>query len=314
MRARYKAGFFVLYLLAVVFLLYSLAHGHTLAILDPKGVIAQKQRDLMLMATGLMLIVVLPVLVLTALIAWRYRAGNTKAAYTPDFDHHAGLEFIWWGVPFVIIMALSVIAWQSSHQLDPFKPLSASAKPLTVEVVALQWKWLFIYPAQHIATVNYLQIPENTPISFNITADAPMNSFWIPQLGGQVYAMAGMSTQLHLMAGGSGTYQGVSANLSGAGFADMRFTVKSTSKADFDQWVGLVQQSRNQLGFAAYNALAKPATEKSVLYYSNAEPELYDDIVMKFMMPMPLPTADRKVKTKSSPAPTPTPGVSGVKK
>jgi cytochrome o ubiquinol oxidase subunit 2 len=308
-RAQYKAGFFVLYIVAAVFLLYLLAHGHTWAVLDPKGVIAQKQRDLMVIATGLMLIVVLPVFVLTALIAWRYRASNTKAGYTPDFDHHTGLEFVWWALPFAIIMILSVIAWQSSHQLDPYKPLNASAKPLTIEVVALQWKWLFIYPAQHIATVNYLQIPENTPISFNITADAPMNSFWVPQLGGQVYAMAGMSTQLHLMASGTGTYTGVSANLSGNGFADMHFKVKSTSKTDFDQWVGLVQQSRNQLGFAAYNTLAKPGSQNSVLYYSNAEPELYDDIVMKFMMPMPMPTTDRHKAT-----PTPTPGVSGVKR
>lgn len=306
MKAGYKLGFAVLYFAAAVWLSYLLVHGHTVAILQPRGTIADQQRHLMVVATLLMLIVVVPVFVLTAAIAWRYRATNHKAAYAPDFDHHAGLEFVWWALPLAIILALSVIAWQSSHRLDPFKPLSSKTKPLTIEVVALQWKWLFIYPEQRIATVNYLQIPENTPISFIITADAPMNSFWIPQLGGQVYAMPGMSTQLHLEAGGTGTYEGSSANLSGAGFADMRFSVRSTSQADFDQWVNLVQQSRNQLGFAAYNSLARPATQKSVLYYSNPEPELYDDIVMKFMMPMPMPTKDRPA---TKPTPTPTPGV-----
>lgn len=304
MKGVYKALFGLLYAAGVIFILWTLVHGHTVDVLMPRGIVASQERSLMIMAALLMLVVVIPVFVLTAAIAWRYRASNTKAAYRPDFDHHVGLELLWWAIPLAIIGTLSVVAWQSSHKLDPYRPLSSGVKPLTVEVVALQWKWLFIYPDQHIATVNYLQIPVNTPVDFQITADAPMNSFWIPQLGGQVYAMPGMNTQLHLEAGSPGTFQGSSANISGAGFASMHFETKATSRSDFDQWVNLVQQSKNQLGFAEYNTLAKPNTLPAPEYYSWAEPALFADIINKFMAPVPMP-AHSRYPSKATPAPTP---------
>src|SRR5476649_775967 len=179
---------------------------HTIAVLSPKGQIADKERHLIILATLLMLIVVVPVYVMMFVIAWKYREGNTKARYTPDWDHSNGLEFLWWAIPMAIIAVLSVITFKSSHELDPFKALSSTKPPITIQVVALQWKWLFIYPNQNIASVNYFRMPANTPVDFEITADSPMNSFWIPQLGGQIYAMPGMSTELHLMADGVGKY------------------------------------------------------------------------------------------------------------
>ncbi len=219
-----------------------LASGNHFAVLDAKGSIAAQQRDLMLIATGLMLLIVVPVFALTIHIAWTYRAGNDKAEYRPDWDSNRKLEAIWWGFPALIILGLSVIIWNSSHSLDPYRPIASDTRPLKVQVVALQWKWLFIYPEQDIASVNYLRLPEDVPVSFELTADAPMNSFWIPQLGGQVYAMSGMATRLHLIANEQGTFQGSSANLSGEGFAAMRFVTEATSTGEFNDWVRTVQR------------------------------------------------------------------------
>jgi len=261
------------------------AHSHTLAILDPKGIVALKERNLIYIATALMLIVVIPVFVMTFYIAWRYRAENTEATYMPEWDNNVFAEIVWWGLPCAIILILSVITWNSSHQLDPFRKLDSSVKPMTVQVVALQWRWLFIYPEQHIASVNLLQFPAGTPINFQITSDAPMNSFWIPQLGGQIYAMAGMNTQLSLMADTPGTYTGTSANLSGAGFANMNFTVKSLSQADFDRWVAQVQSLPSPLTSDTYAKLAQPSLDRTVITYGSSDQNLYNDIMMKFMEP-----------------------------
>lgn len=282
-----KLGGAVLGLLGLGLVIFLALHGSDLVLLNPKGVVAAQERSLMVTAAALMLLVVVPVLLLTLGIAWRYRAGNTKATYTPNFDHHGVLEAVWWAIPGAIILALAAITWTSSHQLDPFRALDSSAKPLTVQVVALQWKWLFIYPDQGVASLNELEIPERTPVNFVITSDAPMNSFWIPQLGGQIYAMAGMSSQLHLMADSTGTYQGSSANISGKGFAGMHFTTKSVSQQDFDQWVAMAQHSPQHLGTAEYIALAKPSQNNSPIIYSQVESGLYDDIVMKYMSPSP---------------------------
>jgi cytochrome o ubiquinol oxidase subunit 2 len=291
MSKKYKPILAALFAIGVVVLAVNFLRTHHLAVLTPKGLIATQERHLMITATLLMLIVVIPVFVMTAAIAWRYREGNKNAKYTPDWDHHFGAEFTWWAIPSVIIAILAVITWQSSHQLDPFKPLAGSTKPLNVQVVALQWKWLFIYPDQHIATVNYLQLPEATPINFEITADAPMNSFWIPQLGGQIYAMAGMSTQMHLIADQTGTFEGVSANLSGRGFAGMKFQAKATTMADFNTWVDSVKKSQNKLDLTAYNHLAAPSVNNPRLSFSQPDEDLYDGIMMKYMMPMSLPTS-----------------------
>ncbi len=257
----------------------------TLVLLDPKGTIALQQRDIMLTATVLMLTVVIPVLILTAVIAWRYRASNTKARYLPNWDHNKMEEFVWWGVPTIIIGILAVITWQSSHVLDPFRPLASPKNTLVIRVIALDWKWLFLYPEQNIATVNFIQIPEDRPIRFEITADAPMNSFWIPQLAGQIYAMAGMVTQLHIEANEPGDYAGASANFSGAGFAGMKFTVRASSEKEFDQWVQSVQTGSAVLDRDTYGSLMEPSVEEPARFYAGTEPGLFEYVLDKFTKP-----------------------------
>lgn len=258
-----------------------------IAVLNPAGEVASKERDLITTATILSLIICLPVFVLTFFIVWRYREGNHKSTYQPEWDHSRLLESIWWGVPCIIILILGVITWRSSHELDPFKPLTSSNQPITIQVVALEWRWLFIYPDQDIATVNYVQFPEDTPINFRITADAPMNSFWIPQLGGQIYAMAGMETKLHLMADKPGVYDGLSANLSGDGFASMRFKAEATSRASFDDWVADTKKLPRTLTKLGYIELAKPNTDGGRILYSSREKDLYDTVIKQFTTPLP---------------------------
>lgn len=260
-------------------------HDLPIAVLNPKGAIAAEQRELMIIATLLMLVVVIPVFILTFMIAWKYRAGNTKAKYTPNWDHSKLLESLWWGIPFLIIAVLSVIIWFSTHKLDPYKPLQSVKDPVTVQVVALQWKWLFLYPEHGIATVNYVQFPEDTPINFELTADAPMNSFWIPQLGGQVYAMAGMTTKLHLITDETGEFRGSSANLSGEGFSGMKFIAEATTEADFNTWVSAAQRSKDELNLDAYVKLTQPTKSHPKTLYSMSSHGLYDTIIMKYMAP-----------------------------
>lgn len=256
-----------------------------IAVLQPKGQIADKQFRLIIVSTLLMLIVVLPVFWLTFWIAWKYRESNTKARYTPDWDHHPVLESIWWGLPCAIILVLAVVAWKSSHELDQSRPIYSSVMPLKVQVVAMDWKWLFIYPDHGIATVNYFEFPANRPVDFQITSDAPMNSFWIPSLGGQIYAMAGMSTQLHLIASLTGSYAGSSANLSGQGFAGMKFKAVSVSDIDFNDWVGQVSQSVGKLDMSSYYKLAAPSQDNPPANYAVTDPNVYDKVIMKYMAP-----------------------------
>ena len=252
-------------------------------LLDPKGPVGHDEKSLILTAFALMLLVVVPVIVMTIAFAWRYRASNTKATYKPKWSHSTTLEAIVWSVPLIIVAILSVITWKSSHDLDPYKPLASDNKPLTVEVVSLDWKWLFIYPEQHIATVNQLVIPTNVPVSFKITSGSVMNSFFIPQLGGQIYAMAGMTTHLHLMANEPGTYDGISANYSGGGFSDMKFkAIAKPSIADFNAWVQQVKAGNKTLDFAGYQKLAKPSENQPVEYFAATPSDLYEKIVGSF--------------------------------
>jgi len=259
--------------------------GH-IAIFEPAGTVAAKERNLMIFTLLLSVIVVVPVFAMTFFIVWRYRADAAEEKgreYKPNWDRNRVVESIWWGIPCIIIVILAIVTWRSTHELDPYKALNSSKKPLNVQVVALQWKWLFIYPEQNIATVNYLQIPEDTPINFKITSDAPMNSFWIPRLGGQVYAMEGMTSELHLMANEPGMYTGSSANLSGKGFAGMDFTVRSSTERDFSHWVETAKQTRHYLTMDEYDKLAKPSEHNPHYYYGSVAPKLYDTIVNKFM-------------------------------
>ncbi|MCF6775964.1 ubiquinol oxidase subunit II [Thiotrichales bacterium 19X7-9] len=253
----------------------------------PKGAIAAEEKELFIIATLLMLIVVIPVIVLTLLIAWRYRASNKKATYKPKWAHSTILEVVWWTIPCIIIIILAVITWVTTHKLDPYRTLVTKdkEKPLVIQVISLDWKWLFIYPEQNIATVNYLQIPTNRQVAFRITADAPMSSFIIPQLGGQIYAMAGMQTQLHLIADHPGVYRGFNANYTGKGFAGMHFNAKATSESQFNQWISQVKHSGNTLTEKKYMQLVNPTINAPIQYYSSVSPNLYHEILMKFMMP-----------------------------
>jgi cytochrome o ubiquinol oxidase subunit 2 len=260
--------------------------GCKAALLDPKGIIANAEMHLLIDAVLLMLIVVIPVIILTGVIAWKYRAGNTKAKYTPDWSHSTLLEIIWWTIPCIIIAILATITWVSSHQLDPYRPLAVKTKPLIIQVVALNWKWLFIYPDQHVATVNFVQFPVNIPVRFLITADAPMNSFQIPQIAGQIYAMSGMQTKLNVMADTIGDYRGLSTNYSGEGFSNMYFTARVSTQRDFDKWVKQVQKSPQKLSMNAYNQLAQPSEDVPPEYFSGVTDGLYNTVIMKYMMPM----------------------------
>ena len=268
----------VLLVLATLFL-----RSPDIAVLSPTGPIGARERRLIIEASLLAIVVILPVFILTFFIAWKYRESNKSAKYSPNWDHNLALETTWWLIPSLIIVVLSAITWNSSHQLDPFRPIASDRQPVTIQVVALQWKWLFIYPQQNIASVNYLQFPVNTPIKFEITADAPMNSFWIPKLGGQIYAMSGMSTELNLEASETGSFRGSSANLSGRGFSGMNFMAKSSSLAEFEQWVQTVYHAPNILSLDEYTQLAQPSENASVASYSAAQYGLYDKVVAKYM-------------------------------
>ncbi len=274
----------VLWIVAIVAGILSLK-GLDIPVLQSKGMIGIKERDLLITSSLLMLIVVLPVFIFTFFFIWKYSHQNKKAKYSPDWEHSHIAEAVWWGVPLLIIIVLAVLTYKSSHELDPFKPIRNGNKPLEIQVVALQWKWLFIYPEQGIATINYVEFPENTPIDFEITADAPMNSFWIPQLGGQIYAMPAMKSKLHLIANEKGTFRGCSANISGEGFAGMTFTAKATSEDDFNKWVNSVRRSSKHLTLAEYEKLVKPSSYDPVVLYKLSAKDLFDQIIMKYNMP-----------------------------
>lgn len=256
-----------------------------ISILFPKGKIAFEERNLLLILQAIMLLVVIPVYILTFVFSWKYREGNEKAKYDPDLVDHRVLEYFWWGIPAVITLAICIITWIKTHELDPFKPLESEKKTLTIQVIALQWKWLFIYPEEKIASLNFVQIPKDTPIRFEITADAPMNSFWIPHLGGQIYAMPKMKSELHLIADQEGDFRGSSANLSGEGFADMTFITRSSSEEDYLKWVQSMQQSEKFLDFANYEKLAAPGTNNTPEFYQLRDENLFHLVLMKFMHP-----------------------------
>lgn len=260
-----------------------LTQGRDIPVLQTKGPIAHQERDIIVGIFILGLAVVIPVFIMLFTIAWRYRASNTKAKYQPEFASHKGFEALWWGIPCAIIVGLAIFTSIMTHELDPYKELSSSVKPVKIQVVALDWKWLFIYPDEGIATLNYANIPNNTPINLSITSDAPMNSFWVPALAGQVYAMSGMTTQLHLMADNSGSYKGVSSNISGEGFADMRFTINSMNSNEFSSWTKTAMNSQNMLTDDSYNELAKQSSNLPDTTYMLMNKNLYNDIVMKYM-------------------------------
>lgn len=285
MNRKIKILLFAVTMLGVIVTAIVFFANTDVAVLNPKGEVAAKQRDILIFSLLLISVVVVPVFVLLGVFAWRYREGNRRALYWPNWDENKTLEFIWWGIPFVIILVLAVVTWRTSHELDPYKNLESNTKPLNVQVVALQWKWLFIYPEYKIASVNRLHIPEDTPVNFTLTSDAPMNAFWIPSLGTQVYAMSGMSSRLSLNATEVGDYKGSSSNVSGEHFADMAFVARAMTGVDFIKWTEETKKVLRVLDQTTYDELAKPGTRKEPVYYTLGKADLYESIVMKYMMP-----------------------------
>ncbi|WP_233805565.1 ubiquinol oxidase subunit II [Paraburkholderia sp. HP33-1] len=253
-----------------------------LDILNPKGSVGLAERDLIATSVWAMLIVVVPVILMTLFFAWRYRASNRNAEYKPGWTHSTAVEVVVWTIPTLIILFLAVLTWRTTHELDPYRPLDSQVKPINVEVVALDWKWLFIYPDLGIASVNQLAVPVGTPVNFRITSDTVMNSFFIPQLGGQVYAMAGMQTRLHLIADHAGDYAGLTANFSGKGFSDMKFRTLATSPEDFNAWVAKVRASSDRLDMDRYHAVSQPSEKDPVRYFSTVDPKLFNNIIARY--------------------------------
>lgn len=271
---------FVLFTMALLFL-----NGCHSGAVAPRGQVATAELKLIIFSIELMLLVVVPVILMACWFGFRYREKN-HAKYTPEWKHSTPLEIVWWTIPCIIILILGTVTWKTTHSLDPYKPLRSQTKPIMVEVVSLDWKWLFIYPESQIATLNYLKIPAGTPINFKITAASPMNSFIIPQLGGQIYAMTGMKTQLHLMADTPGIYRGLATNYTGIGFAGMHFTTEVTSPEDFTNWVHSVKKTNDQLTPAVFwDELEPKSIDVPVRYFAHVDDGLFDSIIMHYMMP-----------------------------
>lgn len=262
--------------------------GCSMVLLHPAGLVARRQSDVMVVTTLIIASIIIPVLVAIAIVAWRYRASNTQARYEPEWDHSPQIELLVWAWPMLIILAVGAISWIGTHQLDPYRPITrvaqdkavpAGVQPLEVEVVSLPWKWLFFYPQYGIATVNELAAPVDRPIAFKLTSSERMDSFFIPTLAGQIYTMPGMQTQLHAVINRPGSYKGLSANYSGAGFTDMRFRFYGMEQPAFEQWVDKVRGSDAMLDRAAYDRLKQPSRAEPVHYYAHFTPGLYARIL-----------------------------------
>lgn len=268
--------------------------GCKMVVMDPSGDVAVQERNLIIASTALMLLVILPVIALTFIFAWRYRASNPEALYDPGFHHSTQLEVVIWTIPLLIVIAIGAMTWISTHTLDPFRPLGRIApnrpvppdtKPLNVQVVALDWKWLFIYPDLRIAAVNEMAAPINVPISFKITSSSVWNTFYVPALAGMIYAMPGMQSELQAVINKEGEFRGLSGHYSGSGFSRMNFSFRSFNQQGFDEWVGKAKAAGTRLNRAAYLKLDKPSEAEPVRYYGAVEDGLYDAILGLCVMP-----------------------------
>jgi len=259
------------------------------AVLDPQGPVGAQEKIILLDSVGIMLVVVIPTIIATLAFAFWYRASNPKARRLPDFEYSGRIEMVVWSIPVLVIIFLGGLAWVSSHDLDPAKPLASPNKPLEVQVVSLDWKWLFIYPQQGIASVNSLTIPAGVPVHFTLTSASVMNTFFVPQLGGMIYTMNGMADQLNLQADHPGTYYGESGHYSGDGFSDMNFKVNAVSPQDFAAWAQKTHGAGPTLDGAAYQTLAKQSTKVAPFTYGAADPNLFQAIVSLAQAPGPGP-------------------------
>lgn len=253
------------------------------SVLDPKGMVAHEQRSLIILSTLVMLVIAVPTLTMLYVFAWRYRDTNKKATYSPQKDHGKPFNVAIWALPTAFMLILASVMIPATHRLEPRKNINTGIKPLKIQVIALRWKWLFIYPEQNIATVNFVELPVGTPVEFDLTADeTPMSSFWIPHLGGQLYAMTGHNNELNLLPETTGDYRGRTAEINGSGFAEMLFTARVGTQADFDTWVSDTQQSDGVLSPTEYQRLLKPTESEPVAYYSIVQADLYDTVLKKY--------------------------------
>lgn len=274
----------VLWVLALTLLFAVLLKGADIRMLNPKGLVAQEELKLIVFTTVVLLVITVPTLFFLYFFAWKYRETNAKSVYDPDKKHGKFFVFSLWAIPVAIMLVLAPVMWIATHKLEPQKSIVSDNKTLTVQVVALRWKWLFIYPEQHFATVNFVQVPVDTPVEFDLTADdAPMSSFWVPHWGGQLYAMTGMTNKLNLIPTTPEDSVGSSAEINGKGFAGMKFTARASSRQDFNNWVQHVKQSPNVLDMVEYERLLKPSENNPAAFYSKAETNLYDAVLMKYM-------------------------------
>jgi cytochrome o ubiquinol oxidase subunit II len=271
--------------LAVVLIGAAILGGCTEGVLDPKGPIAVADRQILLNSLGIMLAIVIPVILATLGVAFWFRASNERALYRPDFAYSGRLEMLVWSIPAMTVFLVGGVAWVGSHDVSPRKPIVSTVKPLRVQVASLDWKWLFIYPDQGVASVNRLTIPVGTPISLELTSSGVMNSFFVPQLGSQIYTMAGMITRLHLQADHSGTYRGFSAQFSGEGFSDMHFDAEAVTKEKFAQWLDTARSAGPELNAKTYADLVKPSAAVTPFTYRSVAPGLFDSILISEMQP-----------------------------
>jgi len=265
--------------IGVVLIGAAMLGGCDQGVLDPQGPVAEAERQIMFNSTGIMLAIVIPTMIGTLGVAYWFRASNKRASYLPDFDYSGRLELLVWSIPIMTVILVGGVAWIGAYDLDPPKAIASEVKPIRVQVVALDWKWLFIYPDQGIAAVNQLTAPVGTPISFELTSSGVMNSFFVPQLGGQIYTMAGMVTRLNLLANHAGTYRGISSNYSGAGFSDMHFVVDVLPKEAFEQWVSATRNAGPMLDLQSYSELAKPSQAVAPFTYRALAPGLFNTIL-----------------------------------
>jgi len=259
--------------------------GHVVGILNPKGIVAYEERKLFFDTLALMLIVVLPVIVMSFTFVYHYQASHRVKEYKPNWSHSFFLESLWWGIPCVIILVLAILTWKKTHELDPYNRITGlNQSPLLIQVIALPWKWLFIYPQQNIATVNYLMIPTGQQVEYWITTDnVPMSAFFIPQLGSQIYAMAGMRTRLHLLASQPGNYDGMNTQFNGDGFSDMHFAVHVVQPEEMQQWLNQMKKSINHLTDAAYSELLKPSINSEPKFFSGVTTDLFQNVIATYM-------------------------------
>lgn len=254
-----------------------------LVVISPTGIIALYERNLIASLVIIMLTCAIPVFILMAFVSIKYRAGRKGAKYDPNWRLSNIGTFLKWALPVTVVFAFAIINWKATHDLDPYKPLGSRSETEIIQVVSLRWKWLFIYPKENIATVNYLTLPVNTPVEFQLTSDGPMNSFWIPSLSGQIYSMSGMESHTHFMANAVGDFQGTAAEINGKGFSGMHFTVHSVSHDDFNKWVETVKKSPTALTAQEFEALSQPSEDHPVTLYSDVGKGLYNGVMMKYM-------------------------------